>query len=229
MRLFVTGYVHGDIDYGKLKQFRKLMKDDLILDDCLVACGNFGILRNIKRQDKYFKERVYGNFPCTILWVCGNHENFDTLYSYPVETWNGGKVYRITDQILHLMRGEVFTLSNGTKIFSFGGAKSTDRGYDIGYDKYWCSQELPTQEEMDNALINLEKYSNIVDYIFTHDAPYSMSCGIGATRVSDEGFNSFLETLTTTVDFKGWYFGHHHVDMSYDKYHCMYKGIKELT
>ena len=228
MRLFVTGDVHGNIDYGKLKQFRKLMKDDLTLDDYLVICGDFGILWDSKRHDNYFKERVYGNFPCTILWVCGNHENFDTLYTYPVETWNGGKVHRVTDRILHLMRGEVFTLPNGTKIFSFGGAKSTDRGYDTGYNKYWWSQELPTLEEMDNGLANLGKHSNAVDYIFTHDVPYSVSSGIGANRVSDEKFNSFLETITTTIDFKAWYFRHHHVDASYDKYHCMYKGIKEL-
>ena len=234
MRLFVTGDVHGDIDYRKLKDFRKLMKHDLTLDDCLIICGDFGILWDSERHDRYFKERVYGDFPCTILWICGNHENFDTLYSYPVETWNGGKIHRITDRIFHLMRGEVFTLptiDTETKIFAFGGAMSTDRGYDTGNNRYWWPQELPSQDEIDNASKNLASHSNNVDYIFTHDGPRTALQVImgGALRLTEKIFSSFLESLAHTVDFKGWYFGHHHNDKSHDKYQCMYNGIRELT
>ena len=169
MRLFVTGDVHGNHSHRKLKQFRMPMKNHLSLNDYLVICGDFGLIWDGGKWDKYAIETVYKNFPCTILWVDGNHENFDALDTYPLETWHGGKVHRISDRILHLCRGEVFTLpmsENVIKIFSFGGAKSTDRGYDMADHKCWWPQELPSPEEKDNALTNLIKHNFVVDYIF---------------------------------------------------------------
>jgi hypothetical protein len=231
MRIFVTGDVHAEMDYKKLKLWRKEMKGELTLDDYLIVCGDFGVLWDSPRHDKYFTEKVYGAFPCTILWVCGNHENFDTLYTYEEEPWMGGKIRRITDRILHLSRGEVFTLANGIKFLAFGGAKSTDRGYDTGYNKYWWPQELPNQNEKDNALKNLAMHNNAVDYIFTHDAPQSVIRGdFGLARETEPDFASFMETLASTANVKhGWYFGHYHKDESHGKYHCMYHSVKELT
>jgi hypothetical protein len=167
------------------------------------------------------------------------------LYKYPVETWNGGKIHRITDRILHLMRGEIFDIplreikdesgvssakDQKIKFLAFGGAKSVDRGYDTGYNKYWWQAELPTQEEKQNALDNLEKCGNKVDYIVTHDAPYSVLVNVllDLKPLADPKFNKFLELLNKRITFKGWFFGHHHYDRSYDKYHCLYNTIKEI-
>lgn len=55
----------------------------------------------------------------------GNYENFDRLYSYPVEEWHGGKVYKIRNSVIHLMCGQVFEI-DGKKIFTIGGARSHD-------------------------------------------------------------------------------------------------------
>ena len=48
--------------------------------------------------------------PFTTLYVDGNHENFDRLYGYPIENWQGGKVHKIRPSVLHLMRGQVFEI-----------------------------------------------------------------------------------------------------------------------
>lgn len=40
-----------------------------------------------------------------LLFVSGNHENFDLLAEYPQEDWNGGKVQRIHSHVIHLLRG----------------------------------------------------------------------------------------------------------------------------
>ena len=48
----------------------------------------------------------------TTLFVDGNHENFTRLYNYPVEEWHGGKVHKIRDSVIHLMRGEIFDIDN---------------------------------------------------------------------------------------------------------------------
>lgn len=233
MRLFVTGDVHGQYDYRKMGDFRKAMKGELTLEDAIVVCGDFGILWEHERQDRYFKNHVYGDFPCTIMWVCGNHENFDALYTYPTETWHGGQVHRITDRIVHLKRGEIFTLpthNQPTKILAFGGAMSTDRGYDTKYQQNWWPQELPSQEEKENALKNLNLHQHRLDYIFTHDAPQSVQRELFGedVRQTDPDFNGFLEQLSQEVDFKAWYFGHHHKESSGGKFHCLYHTVLEL-
>ena len=229
MRIFVTGDIHADYDYKKIKQFRQLLKDELTLQDYLIVCGDFGIIWDGDRHDRYFKKHVYGNFPCTILWIDGNHENFDELYKYPSGEWNGGKVHFITDRIIHLKRGEIFSI-NGLKFLAFGGAKSTDRGYDTGDNVGWWPQELPTAEEMQNARNNLQANNNTVDYILTHDAPgYVLKEHFFIERPSDPVLSGFLDELAATVDFKGWYFGHHHEDRSIGKFHCLYETIKEIT
>ena len=56
----------------------------------------------------------------------GNHENFDILYKYPVEKWNDGKIHRITPNIVHLMRGEIYSIE-GKTIFTFGGGTTVDK------------------------------------------------------------------------------------------------------
>lgn len=46
-----------------------------------------------------------------ILWVQGNHENYDMIEEYPIEEWNGGKVRHIArDKIILLGRGQVFNI-----------------------------------------------------------------------------------------------------------------------
>ena len=112
----------------------------------------------------------------TTLFVDGNHENFERLYKYPVEEWHGGKVHKIRDSVIHLMRGEIYDINN-KKFFTFGGARSHDirdgilnldeeekiyeyrkrRAYFRIRDYSWWDLELPTEEEMQNGIKNLEK------------------------------------------------------------------------
>lgn len=232
MRVFVSGDVHGTHDYKKIKNFRKMLKDDLTLDDYLIICGDFGLFWLNEKENQYMLNKVYKDFPCTILWVDGNHENFDKLYSYPTEEWNSGKVHRISDRILHLQRGEVFNL-NGTKIFAFGGAKSTDRGYEFGDSIGWWKEELPNDEEYKNASLNLKNNNDKVDYIFTHDCDVvtlqELYKGFGEIRESDERFRRFLNFIYDNVEYKHWYFGHHHTDITINKSTCLYDTIREIN
>ena len=232
MRLFATGDVHGDFDNKKIISFANLMKDELTPDDYLVVCGDFGILWDNGENDEYYKS-LYNKFPCTILWVDGNHENFDLLYNYPVVSWMGGNIHIISQNILHLMRGEVFTLpingKSSINFFTFGGAKSSDRGYNTGMNECWWPQELPTAEEIHNGKKNLKNCGNKVDFIFTHEAPQSvLKSNFRIKRDFDPKLNSFLEKIAKNVEFKAWFFGHHHVDAIENKFHILYNNIIEL-
>ena len=96
-------------------------------DDYVIICGDFGGVWNRFEENKYEKHWMdwLEKHPFTTLFCEGNHENFDRLYNYPVEKWNGGNVHKIRPSVIHLMRGQVFQLC-GKKFFVFGGAKSHD-------------------------------------------------------------------------------------------------------
>lgn len=96
-------------------------------EDCVIICGDFGGIWNYGFENQKEAEALdwLDSRPFTTLFVCGNHENFDRLYEYPVEEWHGGKVHKIRDSVLHMMRGQVFEIDD-RKIFSFGGASSHD-------------------------------------------------------------------------------------------------------
>ena len=124
--IYITGDTHGDFkrrfNTDSFPEQKSMTKDDY-----LIICGDFGGIwdqetesRNEKYWFKWFEERSY-----TLLFVDGNHENFDRLNSYPVKEWHGGKVHEIRPHILHLMRGQVFLIDD-RKIFTFGGAGSHD-------------------------------------------------------------------------------------------------------
>ena len=124
--IYITGDTHGEFDkrfsIRNHPGFKSLTKNDYV-----IICGNFGGIwdfsvesKNEKHWLDWFEER-----PFTLLFIDGNHENYDRLYGYPVKEWQGGKVHEIRPHVLHLMRGQVFELE-GKKIFTFGGASSHD-------------------------------------------------------------------------------------------------------
>lgn len=170
--------------------------------------------------------------PFTTLFVDGNHENFDRLYEYPVEEWNGGKIHRIRPSVIHLMRGQVYKLK-GKKIFTFGGASSHDidggilelddpdfkkkrRELDKGWKPYrinhlsWWKEELPSVEEMEEGRKNLLKYNNEVDFIVTHCASSSTAALLSHGMYKPDMLTDYLEEIRQNVKFKKWFFGHYH-------------------
>ena len=96
-------------------------------DDYVIIYGDFGGVWDVGGESKgekywldWFEGRSY-----TLLFVDGNHENFDRLNGYPVKEWHGGKVHELRPHVMHLIRGQVFEI-DGKKIFTFGGVSSHD-------------------------------------------------------------------------------------------------------
>ena len=211
--IFVTGDVHGSYDGGKLFGFESSdVGKQLTRSDYLIIAGDFGYIWDAD-SDKDLD--WLATLPYTILFVDGNHENFDILNGYPVSQWNGGKVHIIRDNVIHLMRGQIFTIG-GRTFFTFGGAESTDReGREEGVS--WWPQEVPSEAEKREARKNLENAGYKVDYVITHtvntgalthrDSPMS-NYRFDPTETTD-----FLEFVERMVDYKVWFFGHYHLDM----------------
>lgn len=123
--IFITGDCHGNFERFNNSIFPE--QAVMTKDDYVIICGDFGGVW-IKDEESMTETMILDwldSKSFTTLFVDGNHENFDRLYSYPVEKWHGGNVHKVRDSVIHLMRGQVFEIE-GKKIFTFGGARSHD-------------------------------------------------------------------------------------------------------
>lgn len=226
--LYVTGDTHGDIDFFKLHYFAG-ENPNLTYKDYVIICGDFG---GIWSKHTLFSDlKRYRELNFTVLFVDGNHENFDLLNAYPVENWHGGKVHKIAPNIIHLIRGQVFTIER-CKLFTFGGGTSIDRAFRIE-GRSWWRQELPSMEEVDEGLSNLSKNNFEVDYIITHSCDERALYYKPLNKISKSLHvypdNSMLNTFEEQVKYKHWYFGHYHADGNLtDKKTVLYQQIREL-
>ncbi len=226
--IYITGDTHGSQDYFKLHIFAG-EHGNLTKDDYVIIAGDFGGVWNTRTLAADLKP--YTELPFTVLFVDGNHENFDLLNEFPVEEWHGGKVHRIKENIIHLMRGQIFEIE-GKTFFTFGGATSIDRFMRREGISWWRG-ELPTKEELEEGVKNLEKHGNKVDFIVTH------SCGERALSYPeirryaalklDCPECKMLTRFEDTVDFKRWYFGHFHADAEFGgRYVALMDEVREV-
>ena len=234
MKLYITGDTHHSLDVDKLSELNFTDGKNLTRDDYLVILGDFGCPKFNKTLDDYdFMLDFYETSPYTVLFLDGNHENFKELNKLKIENWNGGKVHKLRDNIIHLMRGQVYTLGDKT-IFTFGGAYSPDKHLRVeGFS--WFKEESCNYIECEEAIDNLEKHNFKVDYVLTHTCSANYlkhNCGkIGITYIEEYSFSTekFLDTIEELVQYKKWLFGHLHVDKQLDSKHtAMYNRICRL-
>lgn len=226
--IYITGDTHSD--FSRFTEENFLIQSEMTKDDYIIICGDFGGVWTFEEDSRREKEALdwLNNKSFTTLFVDGNHENYTRLYNYPIEEWKGGKVHKIRDSVLHLMRGEIFDIDN-KKIFAFGGARSHDiqdgilnldeeekiyeyrkRGaYFRIRDFSWWDLELPIEEEIQNGISNLEKVNYKVDYIISHCCPTSVQALINPTYKRDI-LTDYLQQISEKCTFKRWYFGHYH-------------------
>lgn len=226
--IFITGDLHGDIDIHKLNTQNFNIQNTLSRSDYLIICGDFGLVWDNSEEEKYWLKWL-DNKPWTTLWIDGNHENFNLLKNYPYQTWQGGKIQKITDNIIHLCRGSIFDI-DGRKIFAFGGAESHDKPYRRLGRSIW-EEELPSPEEMNQGLINLDSVNWNVDIVITHSVSRHiqnhMFKGMG---YKNNALNDYFDQLDSRLEYNMWFSGHYHRDMQYDKKHFLiYNNIIKLT
>lgn len=245
--IYITGDTHGNFNRFSQRYFPQQMR--LGRGDYMIVCGDFGIWDETPESSRDLD--LLDSRPFTTLFIDGNHENFDLLGRFPQEEWNGGKVHRVRENILHLMRGQVFTLDK-TSFFTMGGASSHDiwdgilepdaPDFESRYRQMrrnhamfrvnhltWWTEEMPSDEEYAEALANLEKVGWRVDCILTHCCPTSIAAKLNAHYESDR-LTNFLEDVLRRCNFDYWFFGHYHDNRIVDeRFILQWEHISELS
>ncbi len=214
--LIITGDTHNTFDGRRLYKenfdYTGLTKEDYIL-----VAGDFGyVWRGDERDDPELDK--LSDLPVTILFVDGNHENFDALNAMEVQEWHGGKVHFVRPDVIHLMRGEIYEIC-GYSVFTFGGAYSVDKDFRTPGISWW-PQEMPTAEEYEHGRQNLAQHGNRVDLIVTHDVPVAYARLIYG-RARGYELSRYFSEIDENVEFEHWYFGHHHKEIEFDSKHTM--------
>lgn len=245
-KIFITGDCHGTytkLGYKFFPEGRTLTKDDYV-----IICGDFGFWDDSAEQ-KYWMDWLEAR-PFSILWVDGNHENFDLLNAMPVEEWHGGNVHFIRPSVIHLMRGQMFNIG-GKRFFTFGGARSHDieggilelddpqlktkmkrlRGRELQFrinHLSWWKEEMPTDAEKELGLKTMDDAGWETDYIITHCCSTRLQNRKGGC--SADPLTDYFSTIQTLCSYKHWFFGHYHVSENWGpKETCLYHDIIELT
>ena len=248
-KIWITGDVHA--------QFTRLLPDrvpelkELGEDDYIIVCGDFGIWDNSRTEQLIFDE--LSRQPYTILFVDGNHENFDMLDAMPVDTWHGGKVHFIRNNVIHLMRGQVFEI-DGKTFFTMGGAQSHDISdgilepddphlkrkimkfglngqymYRINHVSWW-KQELPSDEEYEEAIQNLKNHDWSVDCVLSHCCPSEVQDILSDGWYQHDRLTDWMDEIRSKLRFRHWFFGHYHDIRTIGvRYHLLYKNFFDLA
>ena len=135
----------------------------------------------------------------------------------------------IADNVVHLTRGQVFTIE-GMTFFTFGGATSTDKEFRTE-GKSWWAAERPTEEDVAEADRNLDRVGRTVDYILMHSCDEKTLYSPAFKRMNLTSYpeNFMLSHFEETVKYKHWYFGHYHLDAEInDKKTVLYQKIVRI-
>ena len=213
--IYFISDIHEDINFYGLQEYLKIATDD----DLLIILGDVGLNFTDTEQNKTFTQKFL-SINKNLAFIDGNHENFEYLNSYPMQSWNGGKVNRLTDKIVRLMRGNVYTIE-GFKFFTFGGCKSSEKWKEQGL---WHFGEEPTIKECDFAKENLKKHGNKVDFVLTHK--YEVE-GMGT---KSQLLFDLCRYIDQNVLFKKWISGHWHRVFNQDENHLyIYDSLLPIT
>ncbi len=226
--IYITGDIHGThsvntrFNRWNFPEQKKLNKQDVV-----IIAGDFGLIWNGDKEDQYWLKWLDQTKSFTTLFIDGNHENFDLLEQYPIELWQGGLVHRINNSVLHLMRGQVYEIE-GLTFFTFGGAASHDQAF-RSEGKSWWAREMPSEDEYQLGLANLEKHHWKVDIVITHTCTYqSLECikQHYATEVVADPMHDYFQHIQNRLDYQQWYFGHFHQDVQLpDRQRLLYNDL----
>lgn len=216
--IYITGDTHGLIDFPKLKHYFKHRY--VSRHDVLIILGDAGMVWS--EEDCCIQDYEY--LGPTVLFIDGNHENFDLLEQFPIVERFDAKVHYLDRDVFHVLRGEILRI-NGLSFLCLGGATSIDKEYRIPGISWWEEEHI-RDKDVTRAIENVKNQGGGVDYVLTHCAPSRIVKSMfGFSSDSD---SEQLSLLQESIGFSHWFFGHYHFDRSRGKFRCFYNDVLEI-
>lgn len=204
--IYFLGDIHGDL--SKLNRMKSVVSPN----DTIIQVGDFGFYPNdMKMAWKFFEE-----YPCRILAIDGNHENFDYLSQFSKD-----KPTNIVGNLWYVPRGMVLEIEN-LLIGFLGGANSIDKAYCVK-GLSWFPNEEVTQEDINKLIVNVGDRK--LDVLVTHAPPaYIIPYNFPPLKLRDWGLppdwsdNSakMVEVAYKALKPKKLICGHMHKQVLYD-------------
>ena len=185
----------------------------------VLQLGDFGFWVPGANTDRYLDilDRLCGQWNVTLLWVDGNHEDFDTLNALPI---NDIGVRQIRENIIHLPRGFRWTW-HGRRWMALGGAHSVDKHMRTP-GRSWWPQEYLSDADLERAIAG-----GPVDMIAAHDCPDRVDIpGLApdgffpAAQIADAEAHRYLVGTVVDATSPGVLLHGH--------YHRRYNAVREL-
>lgn len=131
--------------------------------DVLVQVGDLGVWPGHGGQQFLdLLEHLVGTYELPLLFLDGNHEDFDQLAAFPAHP---SGVSAVRPGVLHLHRGTVWTWG-GRRFGALGGAVSIDKGSRLPGASWWPEEEI-SDADVDLLLGNAG--GEPLDVLLTHD------------------------------------------------------------
>ena len=204
--IYMISDLHADYTLEGLGEYIRIGTQD----DLLLILGDVGLKFQDTASNRRFDE-YFMSIKKPIAIVDGNHENHPYLRSVPTEERYGGPVYKLTDNIVCLKRGNIYEIE-GKSFFVMGGCKSSQRWHDMGL---LYEFEDPSEEEIALAYKNLAAHGNKVDYVLTHK--YKVVEG----DIRPNSIEELTNYINSSVKFKKWFSGHWHKNKDIDEVHTV--------
>lgn len=100
-----------------------------------------------------------------------------------------------------------------------GGGESEDKDMRTEGVSWW-KDEMPNADDLRNGTRNLKDFEYKVDYVITYEAPAIAKDFIRLhtnQEVHLSPLNTYLQELMKNVEYKHWYFGSLHTDLTVSK------------
>lgn len=215
--IYCFGDTHGGFD------IEKIFTQSYAKDDYVVICGDFGMIWS-DEKDEHEKsiEALYNELPCEVLFVDGNHENFNRLDKLPQVPKFGDFVGAYSEKIFHLKRGRIYTI-DGINFFVMGGALSIDKARRVEGLSWWDGERI-SKEQVAFALKNIAEFKGEIDFVLTHTIPANALPELGrrisiSHKIHDENPHKLEQIFDALMQrkfpIKAWIFGHWHSDMEF--------------
>ncbi|MCK9541125.1 MAG: metallophosphoesterase [Novosphingobium sp.] len=232
MSLWVTGDIHGSMEISKISNWNKKYKPNT--KDCLIVCGDFGLIFNNKmtNEEKYWLNWL-SDKKFTTIFLDGNHDNLNKILEYPSDIVDNetlfGKFRKINDKVLYSHRGNIFLYDN-MSCLTIGGAKSIDKCMRKENIDWWSTELLSLKDE--EYIFEKIKKQNKVKYVFTHASPESVLSYVthdfGLYDKFYDPTTKVLQNVRERLYYDKWFCGHYHIDKDLGNFRFIYNDFIKI-